>query len=108
MIVKIDNLKFNVEIADNFIKRAFGLMFRDIGDKALLFKYNKRKIRVHTFFVFYPIDIFFIYDNKVVDAVRMNPWEIYKCKEYSNMMLEFKSKNIDLSKYIGKKVEFYE
>ena len=106
MRVKIKDLEFNVVLADNFIKRALGLMLRDIGDKAMLFKYNRRKIRVHTFFMLYPIDILFIDNNVVVDAVRLEPWKTYKSKKYSTMMLEFKAlKDRDIGKYIGEKVE---
>ncbi|WP_456418715.1 DUF192 domain-containing protein [Methanocaldococcus infernus] len=107
MKVKIKDLEFEVELADNFIKRAFGLMLRDIKDKAMLFKYGKRKVRVHTYFMLYPIDILFIYNNKVVDAVRLKPWKSYKSKVYSNMMLEFKSlEDRDVKKFIGEEVIF--
>ncbi|WP_423793057.1 DUF192 domain-containing protein [Methanocaldococcus indicus] len=106
MKIKIDNLVFDVEVADNFIKRAFGLMFRDIKDKGLLFLYKRRKISVHTFFVFYPIDILFIDNDIVVETTTLKPWRFYKCKKYSTAMLEFKSKNINLNELIGKKVEY--
>ncbi|XRO75704.1 DUF192 domain-containing protein [Methanocaldococcus sp. 28A] len=104
--VKVGELEFDVVLADNFIKRAFGLMFRDIGNKAMLFLYKRRKISMHTFFMLYPIDVIFIDENKVVEAVRLKPWKTYKCKNYSTAMLEFKCIDINLDKLVGEKVEF--
>jgi uncharacterized membrane protein (UPF0127 family) len=104
--IRVGELEFDVELADNFIKRAFGLMLRDIGNKAMLFLYKKRKISVHTFFMLYPIDIVFIDNNKVVEAVRLEPWKTYKCKNYSTAMLEYKCRDIEPDKLVGKTVEF--
>ncbi len=104
--VRMGNLEFDVVLADNFIKRAFGLMFRDIGDKAMLFLYRRRKISIHTFFMFYPIDVVFIDKDRVVETVRLKPWKTYTCKNYSTSMLEFKCRNIYLNELIGTKVEF--
>jgi uncharacterized membrane protein (UPF0127 family) len=104
--VRIGDLELDVVLADNFIKRAFGLMLRDIGDKAMLFLYKRRKISVHTFFMLYPIDIVFVDNDEVVEAVRLKPWKTYNCKNYSTAMLEFKCRDVDLNELIGKKVEF--
>jgi uncharacterized membrane protein (UPF0127 family) len=104
--VRVGDLEFDVVLADNFIKRAFGLMLRDIGDKAMLFLYKRRKIAMHTFFMLYPIDVIFIDKDMVVEAVRLKPWKTYKCKNYSTAMLEFKCRDVELNKLIGEKVEF--
>jgi uncharacterized membrane protein (UPF0127 family) len=104
--VRVGELEFDVVLADNFIKRAFGLMLRDIGDKAMLFLYKRRKIAMHTFFMLYPIDVIFIDKDRIVEAVRLKPWKSYKCKNYSTAMLEFKCRDVELNKLIGEKVEF--
>jgi len=45
--IKIGNKVYNIELADNFVKRAFGLMFRNIkDDEGLLFLYKKRKYKI--------------------------------------------------------------
>ncbi|ENN95661.1 hypothetical protein J422_06613 [Methanocaldococcus villosus KIN24-T80] len=105
--IKIGELEFEVIIADNIIKRALGLMLRDIKDKAMLFLYKRRKVSIHTFFMFYPIDVVFIDNYRVVDAVRLNPWSYYKSKEYSTAMLEYKCREIEPKKLIGEIVIFY-
>ncbi len=104
--VKIGELEFDVILADNFIKRAIGLMMRDIGDRAMLFLYKKRKVSIHTFFMRYPIDVIFIDENRVVETTTLPPWRTYSCKRYSTAMLEFKSRDVDLEALIGEEVKF--
>ena len=104
--VKVGDFEFDVVLADNFIKRGLGLMLRDIGDKAMLFLYKRRKIAMHTFFMLYPIDVIFIDKDRVVEAVRLKPWKTYKCKNYSTAMLEYKCRDIEPDKLVGKTVEF--
>jgi uncharacterized membrane protein (UPF0127 family) len=107
--VKLGDKEYKVILADNFLKRAFGLMMRDIGDdEGMLFLYKNRKLHIHTFFMKYPIDVIFLKDNKVVEVVKnLKPWKTYKCKNISNAMLEIKSGNIDVEKLVGKELEFY-
>ncbi len=95
----LNNKIYRLYIADNFIKRAFGLIFKDIkDDEGLIFYYNKRKLHIHTFFMRYPIDVVFLYNNKVVDVVKdLKPWKTYKSKVYSNAMIEIKSCNLRLN-----------
>ncbi|MDK2790809.1 MAG: uncharacterized protein PWP15_1318 [Methanothermococcus sp.] len=104
--IKIGNKVYNIELADNFVKRAFGLMFRNIkDDEGLLFLYKKRKIHIHTYFVKYPLDIIFLMDDEVVDTVKnMKPWKTYRSRVYSNAMLEIKSGNVDIDELLGKKI----
>jgi len=105
LIVKINNKNYKLKKADNFIKRAFGLIFKDINyDEGLIFYYNKRKLHIHTFFMLYPIDVVFLYNDVVVDVVyNLKPWSTYKSKEYSNKMIEIKSSG-NLKVNIGDKI----
>ncbi|AEH06677.1 DUF192 domain-containing protein [Methanothermococcus okinawensis] len=102
--VKLNNKIYHLNVADNFIKRAFGLMFRDIGhDEGLIFYYHKRKLHIHTCFMKYPIDVVFLMDNSVVGIVKnLKPWKTYKSNVYSNAMIEIKSCGLDLK--IGDKL----
>lgn len=71
-----------VEFADSFWTRFRGLMFRfDFDeDDALLFEfYKSRKFRIHTFFVFFPIDLIYLdQDFKVVEVEQnLSPWRFH-------------------------------
>lgn len=72
-----------VEFADSFWRRFRGLMFRrDFGgDEALLFKFSdSKKFGVHTFFVFFPIDLIYLdREMKVLEIKEELPsWSTYK------------------------------
>jgi len=99
--------EYSLYVADNFLKRALGLMFRDIGEnEGMVFFYRKRKLHIHTFFMRFPIDVIFLLDNRVVEVVRnLKPWRTYRSKVYSNAMIEIKSDDT-LNVEVGDKVEF--
>ncbi len=108
MILKV-NLSgkiYNLTVANNFIKRALGLMFKSIGEnEGMIFYYKPRKIHIHTFFMKFPIDVIFLNeDNTVVDIKRnMKPWSTYQSKKYSCKMIEIKS-NPSINIKIGDKL----
>ncbi|ABR55097.1 protein of unknown function DUF192 [Methanococcus vannielii SB] len=106
--VNLNGKFYSIKIADNFFKRAFGLMFKDIrNNEGLLFKYGNRKLHIHTFFMKYPIDVIFLKDDFVVDIVsNLKPFKTYNSKVKSNKMFEIKSGALDISKLLGKKLEF--
>ena len=95
--------------ANNFLKRASGLMLRKLKDnEGMIFYYNRRKIHIHTFFMRFPIDVIFLWNNEIVDIVRnLKPWRVYKSKVHSNTMIEIKSNN-KLNLRIGDIIEIYE
>ncbi|GBF36517.1 MAG TPA: DUF192 domain-containing protein [Methanothermococcus okinawensis] len=98
--------EYDLHVADNFFKRALGLMFRDIGkNEGMIFYYKKRKLHIHTFFMRFPIDVIFLLDNRVVEVVRdLKPWRTYKSKVYSNSMIEIRSDDkLEIS--VGDKIE---
>jgi hypothetical protein len=109
VFMELNNKLYHLNVADNFIKRAFGLMFKNIQEcEGLIFYYNKRKLHIHTFFMLYDIDVIFLYNGIVVDIVKnLKPWNAYKSKVYSNTMIEIKScDNLNLD--IGDKLEIFE
>ncbi|MFP4005115.1 MAG: DUF192 domain-containing protein [Candidatus Hadarchaeia archaeon] len=85
-----------VELADSFWSRFRGLMFRrNFGEgEALVFEIPEgRKFGVHTFFVFFPIDLIYLNrDMKVVDLkCGLTPWSTYSPKEESRFLVEIPS-----------------
>lgn len=82
-----------VELADSFWSRLRGLMFRrkfEAGE-ALLFRFPEpRKFSIHTFFVFFPIDLIYLSDNfRVLETVKeLPPWRTHSPKEASSFLVE--------------------
>ena len=67
-----------IKIADNYFKRLIGLMFKKDIDYGLLIilKYGSS---IHTCFMRFTIDIYFLDENKIVfDKVTLKPWKYYK------------------------------
>ncbi len=78
-----------VELADNFLLRAKGLMFSSgIGDRdgLLIEPCNS----IHTFFMNYPIDVIFLSsDNKVVKVFKfLKPWRMTRMYFSASKVLE--------------------
>ena len=100
MIIKAGKNKFDVVLYKNIIQHFIGLMFKIPKNDGILMHFNKENIiRLHTFFVFFRIDIVYFDDNKNVVKIIKNvrPFKFYikgvKCK----YILEVKDcKNIKL------------
>ncbi|PAE44380.1 DUF192 domain-containing protein [Bacillus sp. 7884-1] len=87
---KIVNIPYQIEMADSFLKRFKGLMFRKdpIKDEGLLIVPCNA---VHMFFMKFPLDIVLLNEqNKVVGVHhRLKPWKMTKPvkKAYSTLEL---------------------
>ena len=70
----------NVTIAETFIQRLCGLMFRSSISNDTTFVFY-RTSAIHTFFMRFPIDIIFLdRDMKVVDICKLvKPWRMRVC-----------------------------
>ena len=100
------NLISEAKLADTFISRTCGLMFKKVlkEDRGLLIKYNPRlKSRtIHCFFMRFTIDLIFIDGNKrVIDLKTLPPWRIYTPKGMPSWVLEvnegvIEEKNVEL------------
>ena len=76
--------------ADTFFKRFKGLMGKKDFNQALLFT-NLKGSSVHTMFMRFEIDIYFIDENKrVFDKTSLKPWRFYKTKKQAKYVLETK------------------
>lgn len=93
-----------IKIADNYFKRLIGLMFKKDIDYGLLIilKYGSS---IHTCFMRFTIDIYFLDENKIVfDKVTLKPWKYYKTSEKAKYVFEVKENSIKLN--IGDKLDF--
>lgn len=92
-----------IKYADNYLKRLFGLMFKKDIDYGLLFilKYGSS---IHTCFMNFTIDVYFLDENKTVfEKVTLKPWKFYKPSKKAKYILETKKNYINLKK--GEKLE---
>ncbi|MFB6120712.1 MAG: DUF192 domain-containing protein [Halobacteriaceae archaeon] len=65
----------DAEVADSFLSRARGLMFRREFPPALAFCFDDVGRRsLHMAFVFAPIDAVWVADGTVVQVKRLSPW----------------------------------
>lgn len=91
----IRNETKNKIVCDDFSMRegllgqVLGLMFSGHRNLVFLFK-KKRKVDLHNFFVFFPIDVVFLDDKKKVIEVKkaFRPFRIYKSKRKAQYVLE--------------------
>lgn len=91
-----------VKIAHSLLQKAKGLMFENKGkfDYALVFVLkNKSKIEasVHMLFVFFPIGIIFLNEEKkVIEKVMLKPWTLnYTPKKPANYFIEVPTKYLN-------------
>ena len=82
-----------VRVADSFISRLKGLMFKKglPPDEGLLIRYASwsRSRGVHGFFMRFPIDLIFIDGNKkVVEKAKLHPWRLYTPVSNCSWVLE--------------------
>ncbi|MDZ7689018.1 MAG: DUF192 domain-containing protein [Halobacteriales archaeon] len=64
-------------VADSFVSRALGVMFRrSFPGEALVFEFSREKrVGIHTVFVFFSIDVVFLDENGVVVSKKtLRPW----------------------------------
>jgi uncharacterized protein len=79
----------NPIICRTFLSQARGLMFRKPQDLIMIFKKPKR-VSLHNFFVFYPIDIFLLNENKEIIEIKRNfkPFTFYNSKNHAKYVVE--------------------
>ena len=98
--------RFNIKIicANTFFKRFKGLMGKKNIDFAMLFT-DLKDSSIHTHFMRFEIDIYFLDENKVViDKVTLKPWKFYKPKKQAKYILETKKDMLKIE--IGDELEF--
>ena len=90
--------------ANSFFKRFKGLMGKKDIDFAMLF-YNLKDSSIHTHFMRFDIDVYFLDKNKVIfEKVTLKPWKFYKPKKQARYILETKKDCLKLK--VGDELEF--
>ncbi|MGC9310468.1 MAG: DUF192 domain-containing protein [Candidatus Aenigmatarchaeota archaeon] len=68
-----------------------GLMFRIRLKKkdALMLELPKHRVDIHSWFMFFPIDLFFLDEKfRVIEKASLSPWKIYLPKRRAKYLLE--------------------
>lgn len=90
--------------ADTFFKRFKGLMGKKEFEEGLLFT-NLKDSSIHTLFMRFEIDVYFIDKNKIIyDKVTLKPWKFYNPKKQAEYILETKKDKLKLK--IGDCLDF--
>lgn len=103
----------NIEFARTMVKQAIGLMFRGniSPDYSMIFILKKPSgVNVHMLFVFFPIDVIFLNnEKKVMGFSGLKPWVGYKAMKDIKYVLEMKAGTIEkFNMSIGGQMEFDE
>lgn len=85
-----------IEVADSFMSRFLGLMFRKNLVGGILLKLPKSRSRhgsaIHMFFMRFSLDIVFAdSERKIVDMVSIDPWKTYTPKVPARYVIELKT-----------------
>ncbi|MBE6500550.1 MAG: hypothetical protein E7Z80_08430 [Methanobrevibacter thaueri] len=82
--------------ANSFFKRFKGLMGKKDFDDCMVFC-NLKDSSIHTFFMRFTIDIYFIDENRIIyDKKTLAPWKFYKPEKQASFILETKHGKLDL------------
>ena len=93
-----------IKYADNYLKRLIGLMFKKDIDYGLLFILGYGS-GIHTCFMRFNIDVYFIDENKIIfEKITLKPWKYYNPSKKAKYVLETKENYINLKK--GEKIDF--
>jgi uncharacterized protein len=76
-------------ICSTFYSQARGLMFRRKQNLLMEFK-NERKVNLHMFFVFFPIDVLVLNQNKEIVEIKRNfkPFTFWSSKKKGKFVVE--------------------
>jgi len=101
-----------LELADSFMSRFLGLMFKNNLEGGLILKLPSSRSRhgsaIHMFFMRFPLDIIFADSNKkIVDMVSIEPWKTYTPIAPAKYVIEMKKGSINnFNLEIGDELDF--
>ena len=99
------NEKIDIRYADTFFKRFKGLMGKKDIDYALVFT-NLKGSSIHTHFMRFDIDVYFLDENKCVfEKVTLRPWNFHRPKKQAKFIVETKKNALKIK--IGDCLEFF-
>ena len=101
----------NIEFARTIFRQSLGLMFRKNipSGYSMIFVLEKPSaVNVHMLFVFFPIDVIFLDENKKITGLsRLRPWVGYKAMKNIKYLLEMKAGAIEKFKLsVGGQMDF--
>ena len=100
--MKYKNIK--IILANTFYKRFKGLMLKKDFKDGLLFT-NLTDSSIHTLFMRFEIDIYFLDENRTIfENTSLKPWKFYKPKKQAKFILETKKDKLKLE--IGDNLDF--
>ena len=100
--MKYKNIK--IILANTFYKRFKGLMLKKDFKDGLLFT-NLTDSSIHTLFMRFEIDIYFLDENRTIfEKTSLKPWKFYKHKKQAKFILETKKDKLKLE--IGDNLDF--
>lgn len=101
-----------VQIADDFLTRLIGLMFKREVEYPLLFKIpphfnSPSRSAIHTCFMLVEIIAVFVDDdNEIFEIASLKPWKYYKPKKSAKYVIEFNEEDYFKCKIeIGNKIK---
>ena len=90
--------------ADTFFKRFKGLMGKKDFDHVLVFS-NLTDSSIHTMFMRFEIDVYFIDENRrVLDKATLKPWRFYKPERQAKYIIETRKGMLKLN--VNDKIDF--
>ena len=100
----------HADMADSFISRFMGLMFKKNIDQGLILKIPEGRSRrgsgIHMFFMRMSLDILFLDEEKiVVDMVHLRPWQMYNPKKPARFVIEL-GEGTSVDTEIGDELDF--
>ena len=91
--MKYKNIK--IILANTFYKRFKGLMLKKDFKDGLLFT-NLTDSSIHTLFMRFEIDIYFLDENRTIfEKTSLKPWKFYKPKKQAKFILETKKDKLN-------------
>jgi len=97
----------NVKVANTFVKKLIGLMFKKDCSYNLMFEGTSA---IHTFFMRFPIDCLCLdKNNKLITIIKnIKPWRVVFAPSKTKSIVELKSDNINLESFkIGQVVTIH-
>lgn len=102
----------HADMANSFVSRLMGLMFKGDIERGLVLKIPKGRGRrgsgIHMFFMRIPLDVLFLDDQKVVvDKVHLKPWQTYNPKKPARYVIELNEGTLKSSSTeVGDELDF--
>jgi len=100
----------NKKILKNNFSKAIGLILSKKIKKGFIFEFKREKLHsIHMLFVFFPIDILFLDENKKVIEIKENikPFSFYSSKRKAKYFIELPKDTIKKTKTkLNDKIDF--